>query len=86
MIEAGASLGAGAALIWSIRYFIRALTGSGKLGTVFALLFCWLRFLDGNSRNHQDAASGVYFFGTKSVQTLKPTDMIAFYEQQARAR
>ena len=83
MIEAGAaSLGAGAALIWSIRYFIRALTGNVRLGTAVALLFFWLRFLDGHSRNEQDAASGVYFFGTKSVQTLKPTDMIAFYEQQ----
>jgi SAM-dependent methyltransferase len=85
IIEAGASLGAGAALIWSMRYFIRALTGSWKLGTAFALLFFWLRFLDSNSRNQQDAASGVYFFGTKSIQTIKPTDMIAFYEQQARA-
>jgi SAM-dependent methyltransferase len=85
MIEAGASIGAGVALIWSIRYFIRALTGSGKLGTAFAILFFWLRFLDGNSRNQQDAASSVHFFGTKSEQTIKPTDMIAFYEQQARA-
>jgi SAM-dependent methyltransferase len=86
MIEAGASLGAGAALIWAIRYFVRAVTGSGKLGTALALMFFWLRFLDGNSRNQQDAASGVYFFGTKSMQTLKPTDMIEFYEQQGRAR
>jgi SAM-dependent methyltransferase len=84
MIEGGASLGAGAALIWAIRYFIRALIGSDKLGCVFALLFFWLRFLDGRSRNQLDAASGVYFFGTKSVQTITPTDMIAFYEQQAR--
>jgi hypothetical protein len=49
-------------------------------------MFFWLRFLDGNSRNQQDAASGVYFFGTKSMQTLKPTDMIAFYEQQGRVK
>ncbi len=82
MIEGGASLGAGAALIWSIRYLIRALTGSDQLGTAIALLFFWLRFLDGRSRNQQDAASGVYFFGAKSVQTIRPTDMINFYEQQ----
>jgi SAM-dependent methyltransferase/uncharacterized protein YbaR (Trm112 family) len=83
MIEAGASLGAGTALIHSIRYFVRALTGSGKLANVSGLTFFWLRFLDGNSRNQQDAASGVYFFGSKSGQPLRPTDMIEFYEQRA---
>lgn len=85
MIEGGASLGAGTALIWSILYFIRALTGSQKLGTAFALPFFWLGSLDGNSRNQQDTASSVYFFGTKSVQTIQPIDMIAFYEQRHEA-
>jgi SAM-dependent methyltransferase len=86
LIEAGASQGAGSALIWSTRYFIRALTGSNKFGSAVALLFFWLRFLDGASRNHQDAAGGVYFFGNKSDRTLTPPEILSFYEWQTNQR
>lgn len=82
LIEAGASLGAGTALLWSIRYFIAACTGSWRLGQIAALPLLWLRYFDGRSRNHQDAASGVYFYGTKSGESVQPRDMIKFYEAQ----
>jgi SAM-dependent methyltransferase len=82
LIEAGASLGAGTALLWSIRYFIAACTGNWRLGQIAALPLLWLRFFDGRSRYQQDAASGVYFYGTKSSESVHPRDMIKFYETQ----
>jgi SAM-dependent methyltransferase len=82
LIEAGASLGAGTALLWSIRYFIAACTGNWRLGQIAALPLLWLRFFDGRSRYQQDAASGVYFYGTKSCESVHPRDMIKFYETQ----
>jgi SAM-dependent methyltransferase len=85
LIEAGASLGAGTALLWSIRYFIAACTGNWRLGQIAALPLLWLHYFDGRSRNQQDAASGVYFYGIKSGESVQPRDMIKFYEAQLAA-
>jgi SAM-dependent methyltransferase len=84
-LEAGASRGAGTAFTWSVHYLVRSITGSRKLGRVVSLLFFWTRFLDraGKSRPNADAASGVYFLGSKAIAPIRPHDMVSFYEQQA---
>jgi SAM-dependent methyltransferase len=86
LIEAGASLGAGTGLLWAIRYFVAAYTGSWRFGQAASLPFLWLRKFDGASRRQQDAASGVYFFGAKSATAVKAQDMVSFYEMQAHRR
>lgn len=78
-IESGVSGGAGSALLWSIRYFIRAVTGSPRLGAAAVVPLFWLRFFDGSSREQADAAAGVYFFGRKSAADLGPADILDFY-------
>jgi hypothetical protein len=88
MLDAGAtSGGAGTAFRWSVQYLIRSITGSNKLGKAVSLLFFWTRFLDraGKRRPNADAASGVYFLGSKAIAPICPHDMISFYEQQAMA-
>jgi SAM-dependent methyltransferase len=84
-LEAGASRGAGTAFTWSVQYLVRSITGSRKLGRVVSLLFFWTRFLDraGKSRPNADAASGVYFLGSKVIAPIRPHDMVSFYEKQA---
>lgn len=82
-IEAGATRGAGTALQWSIRYLARALTNSDRLSRLAAWPFSWLRFFDRSGRLHQDAASGVYFLGTRSESEMKPSEIVAFYEARA---
>lgn len=86
LISAGASAGAGTASYWSLRYFIRALTGRRTLAHAAAIPFFWLRYFDrwAKARPNQDAASGVYFFGTKAETPLGPREMITFYETQAQ--
>ncbi len=82
-IDSGVTKGAGTALIWSIRYFVRALLGA-RAGQAAALLFFWLRFFDGHSRRQADGASGVYFFGARSESEIAPADIVAFYARQGR--
>jgi len=84
LVEAGYAGGPGVALNWSIRYFVRALTGSEKIGSLAGLAFFWLRFFDSwtPGRRAADAASGVFFYGRRSEKTVTPKEMIAFYEQQ----
>jgi SAM-dependent methyltransferase len=83
-IEAGPAGGAGVALIWSVRYFVRSLGFGNKVATVAALPFFWLRFLGPRSKRrfNADAASGTYFFGRKSDEVLSPKDMVSYYESQ----
>ena len=82
-IASGAVGGPGASLIWAIRYFVRALTGSGKLATAVSLAFFWLRFLDRLARapESEDGACGLYFLGRKSGAAMGPKDIVAYYEQ-----
>jgi SAM-dependent methyltransferase len=80
-MESGATAGAGTALMWSIRYFVRAVTRSDFLAQLAGAAFFWLRFLDGASREHEDAASGVYFIGAKADRPLEPTDVVDYYER-----
>jgi SAM-dependent methyltransferase len=85
MLDAGASSGAGTMFRWSVQYLVRSLTGSHKFGKAVSLLFFWTRFLDrvGKRRPNADAASGVYFLGSKAMVPICPHDMISLYEEQA---
>lgn len=88
-IGSGAVGGAGTALLWSLRYFVRSLVGSDKAATVATVPFFWLRFFDRLTRGrpNEDAASGVFFLGMKSRDQVRPKDMVAFYEtREARRR
>jgi SAM-dependent methyltransferase len=80
-INSGDVGGPGQALIWSIRYFFRSLTGSNKGATLASAPFFWLRYFDRLCRRDYatDAANGVYFLGRRSTMTLAPRDMIAYY-------
>lgn len=81
-IDAGVVNGPGTALVWSIRYFVRSLGAPNKLATLATLPFFWLRFFDrlAKPRAGADAASGVYFLGRKSTETLGPKDIVSYYD------
>jgi SAM-dependent methyltransferase len=83
-ISAGPIGGAGVALVWSIRYFSRALGAGDKLSRLISLPFFWIRFLDGFARGRAvaDAASGFFFFGRRAERAIEPHAMPKYYEQQ----
>lgn len=83
-IDAGAVTGPGIALLWSIRYFSRALGAGDKMSRVVTLPFFWLRFFDrfGQSRARADAAGGTYFMGRRAEQAIKPGSMPMYYDGQ----
>lgn len=83
LIEAGSSGGVGVALIWSIRYFAYTITRSGKMGRLASTLVFWLRFFEGKGRMATDAASGVYFYGSKSNYELRPKEIVSFYNSMS---
>lgn len=81
-IDAGVVQGAGVALIWSIRYFLRALGAGDKWARLASVPFFWLRYADRLARPRQnaDAASGTYFLGRRSERALSPRDMVSYYD------
>lgn len=83
-ISAGPIGGAGVALIWSIRYFWRALGAGNKLSLLMSLPFFWIRFLDGFTRGRavSDAASGFFFLGRRADQVIEPRSMTKYYDWQ----
>lgn len=83
-IDAGSVGGAGIALVWSIRYFVRALGVPDKFATLAVLPFYWLRYLDAfaKRRPSADAASSVFFFGRKSERSVTPQQVVAYYESE----
>jgi SAM-dependent methyltransferase len=84
--SSGTVSGAGTALIWSIRYFARALTGSDRIAWAISLAIFWLRYFDyiAQKRPNADAACGVFFFGRKADVEISPKSMTVFYKEQAR--
>jgi SAM-dependent methyltransferase len=85
-IESGAVAGAGTVLAWSFEYFLlsftrrravrNTLSGFSRLATFF------LKYLDApviDSPATLDAASGFYFYGTKSDQTVTDRELIRMY-------
>ncbi|MGO9400513.1 MAG: methyltransferase domain-containing protein [Xanthobacteraceae bacterium] len=81
----GTVKGAGSALVWSIRYFVRALTGSGRIASSVGLALFWLRYFDGLTRErpNADAASAVFFYGRKSSSEVRPREIVDYYSRQA---
>lgn len=87
-IDSGPAAGAGSALLWSLRYFLRALGAGNRVATVLTAPFFWLRLLDRMTQRqaNADAASGTYFLGRKSDTALAPAEMIAYYRRQRYGR
>jgi SAM-dependent methyltransferase len=83
-ISAGPVSGPGVALLWSIRYFSRALGAGDKVSRLFPLPFFWLRFLDifGCGRAKADAASGLFFLGRRADLAITPASMPSYYDSQ----
>ncbi|WP_130580319.1 class I SAM-dependent methyltransferase [Bradyrhizobium sp. Leo170] len=83
-ICAGRVGGAGVALVWSIRYFARALGAGDKLSRLIALPFFWIRLLDPLTRGRpgSDAASGFFFLGRRTERPLDPHVMPRYYDAQ----
>jgi SAM-dependent methyltransferase len=85
-VSSGAVSGPGAALAWSYQYFLLSFAGSARsraLARVVARLTAfWLKWFDPRLIERPgtlDAASGYYFLGRKSDQTLSDRDLIAQY-------
>lgn len=83
MIETGATAGAGSALRWALRSFVRAVTSSRNLGQIVGLATFWLRFFDGKNQAHQDGACGTYFYGIKASNVIAPREIVDFYAECA---
>jgi SAM-dependent methyltransferase len=83
-ISAGPIGGAGVALVWSIRYFSRALGAGDKLSRLISLPFFWIRYFDAFARGRAvaDAASGVFFLGRRADAAIGPHAMPKYYERQ----
>jgi SAM-dependent methyltransferase len=80
-ISSGVTQGPGTTMLWSIKYFFASLFGTYKIGTLIALAFFWLRFFDRFARRAYaiDGASGIYFLGRRSDQSLSPKEILPFY-------
>ena len=83
-ISAGPVGGAGMALVWSIRYFCRALGAGDKLSLLISLPFFWIRLFDAFPRGRAvaDAASGFFFLGRRADQMIDPHSMTEYYNRQ----
>jgi SAM-dependent methyltransferase len=81
-IDSGAVAGAGTALLWSVDYFVRALTRSVRMGRIVALCLCWLSRLDRvlDPKYSVDAASSVFFLGRKTDREISRSDIIDYYQ------
>jgi SAM-dependent methyltransferase len=84
-IDAGISAGAGVALLWAIRHFVRSAGGGKFVSILVPLPFFWLRFFGNGKRSRAaaDGASGVYFFGRKTGREIAARDMIDYYSNPA---
>lgn len=86
-IESGAVCGSGMALAWSWAYFLmsfaRTKTGAQIAFGAASLSGFWLKYFDYltiDTAGTLDAASGFYFFGEKSTETLPDKQLIAEYK------
>jgi Methylase involved in ubiquinone/menaquinone biosynthesis len=88
-IESGTVGGAGTALLWSMRYYLRAFGVRNPVATICVAPFFGLRWLERFARAapNADAASGHYFLGWRSDrQSVQPKDMVTYYDRQTQAR
>ncbi len=90
-ISRGVACGPGMALAWSYEYFLLALVQGKMLRNVargFARITAfWLKYLDYllvSKPGGYDAASGLYFIGSKSAQTISDRELLAQYRGNIR--
>jgi SAM-dependent methyltransferase len=83
-IDAGVLGGSGHAVVWSVRYFWRALGVGDKAAILLTAPFFWLRYFDRLMRRRPsaDGALGIFFLGRKGESMLSPKEIIAYYETQ----
>ena len=78
---AGVDAGAATSLIWTIRYFVRGLTGSNRAGTGAALAFFWLRYFNRLMKRgpNADGSNSIYFLGRKADSPMSHKDIVKYY-------
>tara|TARA_B100000963_G_scaffold320730_1_gene303480 strand:- start:2793 stop:3719 length:927 start_codon:yes stop_codon:yes gene_type:complete len=81
ILKSGPVAGVGTSLLWSISYFFGSLFRSVLVKKVTRIFFFWLRYFDFLVPNNQniDGASGVYFIGKISNETLNEKEIINYY-------
>ena len=87
-VDSGVACGPAMALVWSLRYFARSIPPRSRLAAkaldrVVVLMFGWLKHLDRRLVTHvgaADAASSVYFVGTRATTALSDEDLVAGYD------
>jgi hypothetical protein len=86
LIDLGGNQGADVVLVWSLRYFIWALTRSKNIARIFGWAFSLLSrpfALMLSSKSMYDASSGVYFLGRKTRKhQVSHRDLVALYRGQ----
>ncbi len=93
-IDRGVAVGPGSSLLWALRYFARSLPSRG--GVMVRLLdfavscsFFWLIYVDRRLVEHPgayDAASGVWFMGRRTQETIDDRRLIAQYRGVAAGK
>ncbi|MGF1447145.1 MAG: class I SAM-dependent methyltransferase [Pikeienuella sp.] len=76
-LDSGVVTGPGTVLFQALLQCAWAVVPYRKLGTLMALPFFWLRFLDrlADPGYASDGASGTYFLGRRAVEALPPSEM-----------
>ena len=82
LIDSGVCGGPGIQLMWSADYFARSLFRSRLAGKIAKLAFSWAQIFDlVIPRDFAiDAASGTYFLGRKSLDTIGPRQIVSHYQ------
>lgn len=82
LIDSGVCGGPGKQLMWSIDYFVRSLFRSRTAGKLAKLAFFWAQYFDRviPHKYAVDAASGVFFLGRKSTETMSVSQAITYYK------
>ena len=80
-IASGASAGPGTQFMWSVDYLARGVFRSVTAGKLAKLAFFWTQYLDRwiPPAYAEDGASGVFFYGRKSCETITPRDIVEHY-------
>jgi len=80
-IKRGAMGGPGLSLYWSIRYYLRAMTGSSTAGDALSAPFMLLALSDRFIKPSRliEGANGVFFLGRKAEDALTVNEVIAQY-------
>jgi SAM-dependent methyltransferase len=83
-LNSGAINGPATALVWSIRYFVLALSGSKVLARVCFAALGWLRAFDHMVSDDRKilGASGFFFLGEKSESTITLRHIVSYFRGQ----